>query len=283
MAFVHAVAHLTTAGLDAPADAARPPGRLAEIPRPGALRSRRRLRFARLDRLARLSLTTGAAALGQLGGAPDEVGVALGTAFGAHLSNERFQRGLTDEGQAGASPALFPYTLPSAAVGELSIHLGLEGPLVTLAQGPGSGLAALGAAAELLAAGQARWMLAGAADTLGETLALAAGADAGRLEEGAVFFLLSSQGEGALGRIAGWGSATGDEALMRAVKAAGPQAPRAAVVRLEGGVFPAHLALLAMARHLEQEPARPLMLCQENGDDSASAVYLILSRDDARR
>ena len=47
---VVAVKEILLRDLDAPADAARPPGRLAEIPRPGALRSRRRLRFARRAR-----------------------------------------------------------------------------------------------------------------------------------------------------------------------------------------------------------------------------------------
>lgn len=285
MAYVHAVAHLTSAGLDAPEGELRTPGRMADIPRPGELRSNRRLRFARLDRLARLCLTTAAAAFrkgpggdeGVAEAEPEQVGAAIGTCFGAHLSNERFQAGLMAEGQGGASPALFPYTLPSAAAGELSIHLSLQGPLLTLCQGPGSGLSALQAAADQLRLGHARWMLAGAADTVGDTLLRAAGPDAaGTLEEGAVFLLLSSQAEGAVGHIAGWGSALGAGAMERAARAAGPPDPAAEVLRLEGGVQPAHLPLLALARHLERGADRPLMLCLDHGDGGASALYLIM-------
>ena len=243
MAFIHALSDLTTAGINAPADRDRPPGWIEQIPRPLGL-NRRRLRFARMDRLAQLSLTTAAAALKAAvdnGASPPEdeeqAGAVLGSCFGAHLSNEQFQRGLMEEGQGGASPALFPYTLPSSAVGEVSIQLGLQGPLVTLARGPSSGLAALATASDLLDDGQARWMLAGAADTLGDTLLRAAGAgdEPQPMEEGAAFLVLTNEAAGALGRVSGWSCAAGPDALERAISQAGPQAPDTRKVCIDHG------------------------------------------------
>ena len=76
--------------------------------------------------------------------------MALGTRYGSHLSNELFWRG--QRGPTGPSPALFAYTLPSAAAAEISMHFGLTGPLLTFAGGADSGLAALGAAADCVAA-----------------------------------------------------------------------------------------------------------------------------------
>lgn len=268
MAFIHATAQLIASRKHLP-----------EIPRPRAS-GRRRLRFARLDRLSQLSLSTAAAAMARAAeaGAPKpedetEAGAALGTAFGAHLSNEQFMAGLLAEGQTGASPALFPYTLPSTAVGELSVHLMLRGPLITLAQGPGSGMAALAAASEQVDQGRAAWMLAGAADTLGETLELAATGRAPDLSEGAVFFVLTGESQGARGQVAGWASATGADAVERAARQV--DAP-ADVITLRGGgqVCGAQVPLLALARHLASDEERPLRLLWDHGDESASALLV---------
>jgi 3-oxoacyl-[acyl-carrier-protein] synthase II len=279
MAFISAMAHLTASGLNGDPGGAEV--RIQQIPKP-EVSGRRRLRFARLDRLSQLSLTTAAAAMAraQERGAPrpqDEAqaGAALGTAFGAHLSNEQFQAGLMDEGQSGASPALFPYTLPSTAVGELSLHLGLMGPLITLAQGPGSGLAALASAASQVDRGQAHWMLAGGADSLGETLQkAAAGAGVGELAEGAVFFVLSAREAGALARVDGWASATGEDASRRAARQVCSSAE--AVTEISGGgqVCGAQVPLLVLAQHLESGLEQPLCLTWDHGDGSASALLL---------
>jgi len=238
------------------------------------------LRFARLDRLSQLSLATAAAAMARAAEAgsprPEEesqAGAALGTAFGAHLTNEQFMAGLLEEGPTGASPALFPYTLPSTAAGELSVHLGLRGPLITLANGPGSGIAALAAASEQVDQGRASWMLAGGADTLGQTLERAVEARASDMAEGAVFFVLTAQGQDALGSIAGWASATGPDAARRVIGQV--KAPRDALT-VRGGpeICGAQTPLLALARHIDSGDGRPLLLVWDHGDESASALLV---------
>lgn len=281
MAFIHAVAHLTASGLGGPLEGDPGGGGvwIQKIPRP-RLSGRRRLRFARLDRLSQLSLTAAAAAMARAGERgvtrpQDEAraGAALGTAFGAHLSNELFQAGLMKEGQASASPALFPYTLPSTAAGELSLHLGLRGPLITLAQGPGSGMAALAAAADQVDRGQASWMVAGAADSLGETLLRAAGDRASQLTEGAVFFVLTGQERGALARLDGWASATGADAMERAVSQVDADG-EVTMVRGGGQVCGAQVPLLTLAKHLAGGLDQGVCLAWDHGDESASALLL---------
>jgi hypothetical protein len=166
----------------------------------------RPVRFARLDRLAQLSLVAAhqaAAGAADLLERRERAGVALGTAFGSHLANEAFQMLLEQAGPSGASPALFAYTLPSAAVGEISIHLGLKGPTLTLAHGIGSGLAVLEGASRLITRGEADWMLAGAADVLSPTLLRSVASHSVVLAEGAAFFALASERSGALARFAG--------------------------------------------------------------------------------
>lgn len=210
-------------------------------------------RWSRLDRLSHLALATAHEALARAGGlrSDGETGLVFATAFGAHLPNELFLHGLRRLGPLGASPAMFAYTLASSAAGEVSIGLGLRGPLMVLAQGATSGLAALGEASALVDQGRAGQVLAGAADTLGRTLLLAAGAAGPQLSEGAVFFCVQAGTEGALARLAGEGQASGADALDRARAAALDRAGlteaalRADPLRRDGdGAWPAHAILL---------------------------------------
>jgi len=164
----------------------------------------RAVRFNRLDRLTQLALVASHRAVQGYGLPRDRTraGIVLGTAFGSHLTNEAFQIQLEQLGAAEASPALFTHTLPSSAVGAISIQFGLQGPTVTLTEGIGAGVAAVALAAQMVAQGEADWMLAGAADTLSPTLLAAAGAEAGRLAEGAAFFVVVPGAAGAVARIA---------------------------------------------------------------------------------
>jgi 3-oxoacyl-[acyl-carrier-protein] synthase II len=151
--------------------------------------------------------------------------VALGTAYGSHHSNERFFQDVLREGAGAASPSLFTYTLPSAATGELSIHFGLAGPAVTLAHGAGAGLSALGVAARAIATGEADLMLAGGADTIGDTLlssTLLSSTGGGEppLSEGAALCVLSAHPTHALARVGGQAERHGEGALARAIAAA---------------------------------------------------------------
>lgn len=180
-------------------------GWIDPIPRPERWLGRRAtVRFGRLDRLTRLALVAANAAMeGASPPSPEEAGLALGTAFGSHLANEAFQLALERGPQEEASPTIFTYTLPSSSVGEISIHFGLKGPALTLAEGIGAGLAALGLATRIVEQGEAPWMLSGAADTLGPTLLAARpGPTDPPLAEGAAFVSLAGDPGGALARVA---------------------------------------------------------------------------------
>ncbi len=175
------------------------------------------LRFGRLDRLTQIAIIAAQAAIEESGCPPlddDRAGVVLGTAFGSHLTNETFQRLINQEGEEGASPALFPYTLPSAACGEISIYLGLKGVSATFAQGSGAGIAALQFASSLLAEKKMHWMLVGGVDVLSATRLLDYPAPAVS-SEGGGFLVLSDQPSGAMARVAGAGQAFGAHALAR--------------------------------------------------------------------
>ena len=177
----------------------------------------RPVRFQRLDRLSQVALISAQLALAE-GDPPGDgarAGAALGTAFGSHQTNELFHQSMKQK----ASPTLFAYTLPSSATGELSICLGLKGAALTFTRGPGSGITALAAAADLMDNGAVDWMLAGGCDVLGPTRLAAAGPGAAELAEGGAFFTLSQASEGALARVAGWAQTNGGEALARSTGA----------------------------------------------------------------
>ena len=130
-------------------------------------------KLARMDRLCALALVAADGALLDAGivvpsAALARIGVVLGTAFGCHATNEAYDAGA----RCGApSPRLFAYTLPSSAVGEISIHAELTGPVTTVVSGLTAGLDALREARRHLEAGRADRMLVVAADVVTPTLA----------------------------------------------------------------------------------------------------------------
>jgi hypothetical protein len=208
------------AAAELPAGASLPAaGWIHPMPRPAGPRVPR---FGRLDRLAQLGLLVACEAVATAGAPPlrdaqPPAGIALGTWYGSHLSNELFWRG--QRGPTGPSPAIFAYTLPSAAAAEVSMHFGLKGPSLTLTGAADSGLCAFAVAAAQVAGGWASGMLAAAADVLSPSL-LCARAEAGGLEEGAACALLDAEPAGALARLAGAGQASGAGAGERALAAA---------------------------------------------------------------
>jgi 3-oxoacyl-(acyl-carrier-protein) synthase len=90
--------------------------------------------------------------------ARDDTGLVVESERGCLDADLRFQRGLQ---QGVVEGAVFPYTLPSASLGELALRYGLRGPAVCLSIGPGERGAALAEAARLVAEGEARFVVAG--------------------------------------------------------------------------------------------------------------------------
>jgi 3-oxoacyl-[acyl-carrier-protein] synthase II len=129
-------------------------------------------RLRRLDRVSALAMVSSYLAIKDSGFSleEDRNGIILGTAYGSLLTNEEFYRDLLIHGPEGVSPFLFPYTIPSAATGELSIEFRMKGVNATLCSGWTSGLDAIGWGAHMVKKGYADAMLAGGVDAYGEIL-----------------------------------------------------------------------------------------------------------------
>lgn len=130
----------------------------------GLVPARQRRRIGRLSRLMIVAVHRALAAAGILAG-PDH-GVVCGTGLGALDETTEFLEQVARDGALGASPSLFPASVMSAAAGQVSMHLGLLGFNATICHGAVSGELALIAAAEALAAGRARALIAGSGDEL---------------------------------------------------------------------------------------------------------------------
>jgi hypothetical protein len=78
-------------------------------------------------------------------------GLVIGHAYATLDVNESYYAHLSKKGRA--EPHRFPYTTPAAAVGEVSLALGLTGPNVAVGSGLHGGLEALCVAADLVASG----------------------------------------------------------------------------------------------------------------------------------
>jgi len=132
----------------------------------------KRTHIGRLDRLCRLFLSAAylavdAAQLAIPAAEADRFGLSFGTGLGCLLTNAEYDLRLIQSGPAAASPRLFAYTVSSAAAGEVSIALGIQGANVTAHAGFAAGLAAVGYGYDLIRLGKADVVLAGGADALG--------------------------------------------------------------------------------------------------------------------
>jgi hypothetical protein len=114
-------------------------------------------RFLKLDRAAKL-LTLGVVRALAGRGPPGDAGLVLGSLLGSAEADRRFDATRALEG--GASPALFPATLSTSPASEVSIRLGLQGPVLSVSAGEASLLAAIGLALRALERGDADLMLA---------------------------------------------------------------------------------------------------------------------------
>jgi 3-oxoacyl-[acyl-carrier-protein] synthase II len=123
------------------------------------------MRARRLDRAARLGAAVVQHAL-RTAEAPadgaDVTGVVLGSAFGNVDGSAAFMHRIFDRGPRLASPTEFPNLVPSSPVGHVSIYLGLHGPAFATADLAASGESAFVQAVQLVGAGEAARVAAGA-------------------------------------------------------------------------------------------------------------------------
>jgi 3-oxoacyl-[acyl-carrier-protein] synthase II len=125
-------------------------------------------RARRLDRAARLGAVVVARALGEAGGEDLATGLVLGSAFGNVDGSAAFMHRISEKGARSASPAEFPNLVPSSPVGHVSIYAGLGGPAFATADLATSGESAFAQAVQLIAAGEAARVVAGAVEAKGD-------------------------------------------------------------------------------------------------------------------
>jgi 3-oxoacyl-[acyl-carrier-protein] synthase II len=121
-------------------------------------------RARRLDRTARLGTVAVLRALAEAGAPAQGTGVILGSAYGNVDACAAFVHRIFDRGPRSASPAEFPNLVPSSPVGHVSIYAGLRGPAFATADLAASGESAFAQAVQLVAAGQAVRLVAGAVE-----------------------------------------------------------------------------------------------------------------------
>lgn len=126
----------------------------------------------RLDRVSGLAMVGAYLAIKDSGRSleGDRNGIMLGTSYGNLLTNEMFYRDLFTRGPEGVSPFLFPYTIPSAAAGEIAIGYQIKGVNLTFSSGWTSGLDAVGWAAFMIKKGNVDAMLSGGVESYSEIL-----------------------------------------------------------------------------------------------------------------
>lgn len=126
-------------------------------------------RFGRMDGLCKLGL--GAAEL-CLAHAPNltrqDLALVGASMLGCIEVDAQYHDTLLKGGPAGASPALFVYTLPSMFLGEIAIKCGIRGRTAYISSGRTSAIAALATGVRLIEKGRAPAALVVAAEAVGE-------------------------------------------------------------------------------------------------------------------
>src|SRR5262245_15048653 len=127
-------------------------------------------RLARASQLAviaaRQALSDASLPAGQLA----QVGLVLGSHWGDFRSSEGFALGFLERGTPGLSPPGFPNTVMNAMAAQISIAVGVRGPMLTLNEVDAGGDLAVARGAALVASGRASAVLAGGCDELSPIL-----------------------------------------------------------------------------------------------------------------
>lgn len=134
-----------------------------------------------------------------------DIGIVLGSDYGAYPANRAHHQRLQREGARFVSPAEFTRTLPNMAAAFASIALGLRGPTATFADGGTAGATAIGTAFDMIRLGDAGAVLAGVVEPAdGECdralREFGGGRTPARPEHAAMWLLESAQGATAAGR-----------------------------------------------------------------------------------
>jgi len=127
----------------------------------------------RLARVSQLAVIAARLTLADAGLQPGQLplaGLVLGSHWGDFRSSEAFGRGFLERGPLGLSPLIFPNTVMNAMAAQVSIALGVRGPVLTLNEMDVAGDLAVARAFALIVRGRARAVLAGGSDEMAPVL-----------------------------------------------------------------------------------------------------------------
>jgi 3-oxoacyl-[acyl-carrier-protein] synthase II len=129
------------------------------------------MKLRRMDDTGKFAVVAARQALSDAGLATDaegrdDVGVALGTYTAGGQATNEFLESLWAQGPMGAPALLFNSTVANAPASLAALEHKLRGPNLTVTQKESSGLAAIGAAADLVSGGRASAMIAGGVDAV---------------------------------------------------------------------------------------------------------------------
>jgi 3-oxoacyl-[acyl-carrier-protein] synthase II len=124
----------------------------------------------RMDRYAQLAVAAGRLALQDSGLPVDQDGAGIGAIIGnggsGTISREEQHRVMLERGIDRVSPFAIPQSVANMGAGQVSIELGLRGPVTATCTACAAGTDAIGTATDIIRRGDARAMLAGGGDTL---------------------------------------------------------------------------------------------------------------------
>jgi 3-oxoacyl-[acyl-carrier-protein] synthase II len=123
----------------------------------------------RLARASQLAVVAARLALGDASLQSEQLsglGLVLGSHWGDFRSPEAFALGFLQRGVFGLSPLTFPNTVMNAMAAQVSIAVGVRGPMLTLNSVDVAGDLAVARGAALIAAGRASMVLAGGCDEI---------------------------------------------------------------------------------------------------------------------
>ncbi len=124
----------------------------------------------RMDRYAQLSVAAARLAVEDSGLTIDDDGAGIGAIIGnggsGTISREEQFAVMRERGVDRVSPFAIPLSVANMGAGQVSIELGLRGPVTAICTACAAGTDAIGTAADVIRRGDARAMLAGGGDSL---------------------------------------------------------------------------------------------------------------------
>jgi len=122
----------------------------------------------RMDRASQLAVTAARLALDDAGlsidGREERIGTVISTGNGGNATFEQQHRTFIERGAERVSPVTVPMSIANMAGGQVSIELGLRGPMLSVLTACATGLHSIGEAMHMVRSGMADAVLAGGSE-----------------------------------------------------------------------------------------------------------------------